>query len=97
MLVHQEVKQCDEARREFGVLAEGAYAAFFKVKPNGANVQNVFAVARQERLDAIDQFLHGERQGQYGVGYIFINGLVVFQDKNDWQFGIFFAKRLANP
>ena len=59
-------------------------------------MDDVLAVAGQERLDAVDQFLRGEGQGQDRVGDVFVHFHVRGDDQDDGQFGIFFAQGQAD-
>ena len=55
------MQQSNKAGSELCASAEAAHAALLKVKADGANVQDIFSVTGQKRLNTVDKFLNGKR------------------------------------
>jgi hypothetical protein len=96
MFVHQDVEERDQARSQFCVFAEAADMFVIEVELNGSGGYDILPVAWQERLNPVDQFLNGERQDKCRVCQVFVDGLFIFKDENDREFGILFADGQAD-
>lgn len=96
VLVHEDAEKGHQARGEFCVLAQASHALVFEVELNGSCGDHVVAVAGQERLDPVDEFLDGEGKRQHGVCEILFDAPFLFEDQDDGKFRVPFADGVAD-
>jgi len=96
MLIHQDVKQGDQARGQFCVLAKASHTAMLQVKPNGSDVNQVISIAWHQGFYTIHEFLCSKGKCQNRINKILVNRSFFFQNQNNGYLCILLADRMAN-